>query len=76
MEIIYPTNHIMLVEINLEDYTKFKKIWSSKKVYDFYCLDKRVDNKNLILSVRAMRINEFIKILTDFNIPCKIKEQL
>jgi len=65
---ISPTKHLMQFKITLEDYSVFRAIWSNQKVLDFYCLGKQVVSNEIILDVRAMRVNEFAQILNDHNI--------
>jgi len=62
---ITPTKHLMQFKIALEDFPAFKAIWSNQKVLDFYCLGKKVIGNDVIIDIRAMRVNEFAQILND-----------
>lgn len=65
---ILPTKHLMQVNISVDDFPIFKSIWKNQKVLDFYCLGRQVIGNNVLLDIRAMRINEFVQILNDHGV--------
>jgi hypothetical protein len=72
---IYPTHYVEQVSIALEDFGHFEELFHQKNVYSFYVRDKKVDSGRVIFGIRAMRINEFIDLLTQNNIDCQVLDQ-
>ena len=62
---IIPDKYIMSIIIPIEEYKKFKSVFWNDKVYEFHVKDKKVVGSEVILGVRAMRVNEFVDILDE-----------
>ena len=67
MERILPTKHLIQIKIRLSDVKQFNEIFP-KKVFDFYCIGKEVSSGYMIVNARAMRINEFLKVIIDHSL--------
>jgi hypothetical protein len=74
-EKILATHYLEQVAIGLEDFGRFKELFNAEHIYSFYVKDKRVDGTKVILSVRAMRINEFADLLRANKIEYEVLDQ-
>lgn len=66
---ILPTKLASKVSIPLSEWKHFKDVFWSDSVYKFHVNDKSVKGNEIILLVRSVRINEFVDILDENNIP-------
>lgn len=66
---IKPVAQSTSIAIPINNNKEFKNAFHKKSVYDFYVYSKSVKDNFIIFEVRSMRVNEFLDLLEDFNIP-------
>lgn len=73
---IIPKRATETISISCVDFReKFKPKFHNKQLYDFFIFNKTTVGQNIYFEIRAMRVNEFIKMMDDFKIKWKhIKE--
>ena len=68
-ETIRPVGQSTSIAIPKDQLYEFNNVFWSKSVYDFHVNGKKVKNNFIIFEVRSLRVNEFLDILDDNNIP-------
>lgn len=66
---IRPTKLTAKIAIPQTSWKAFKEVFWSESVYAFHVKGKTVKGVNVLLDVRSMRVNEFVDILDENNIP-------
>ena len=69
---IIPTKATETISISSVDYiNKFRKKFNHAQAESFFVFGKTVVGNNVYLEIRSVRINEFVKMLDDFQIRWK-----
>lgn len=71
-----PKGYETKVGIPLDEVKRFKELFYNQSIYDFYVMRKTVYGKHMILYIRSLRINEFLDLMDEFDIPWDIMDHI
>lgn len=71
-----PKGYQTKVGVSFDNLVKFNNTFKNKSIFDFFVKKKVVWGEYLILYVRSMRINEFLDMMEDLEIPCEIMDNI
>jgi len=73
---IFPIGKTTAIAIYLDDFKKFNMVFWNDKLKKFFIEGKLVKGNEIIYEIRSMRVNEFVDLLDENDIPWRdIKEK-